>query len=234
MLTKSPLLQVTMPVDSLESSVIEHGEKTISVIHLLSDTGTLLIVVPLAIMSLIGMYIFFERLFTLGQSSKIPQNFMNQIREYIKEGKIDAAKSLCSSKQSPFARMVEKGIMRIGKPLADIKTEIENVGQIELNKLEKSFPVLATISGAAPMLGFLGTVLGMVVTFHEMKVSGQAVQVDELSGGIMQALVTTVAGLIVGIFSYLAYNILATRSQRIASRMDSVTLEFMDILQEPA
>ncbi len=236
MLINTFFLQVPMPIDSLSTSASEviQGEKTISIISLLSDTGTLLIVIPLLIMSIVGMYIFFERFFALGQAGKVPENFMNQIREYVKDGKLDAARALCKTKKTPFAKMIEKGIMRIGKPLSDIKTEIENVGQIELNAMERSFPILATISGAAPMLGFLGTVLGMMVTFHEMKIAGQAVKVDQLSGGIMQALVTTVAGLIVGIIAFLSYNILSNRSQKIAHKMDAVTLDFMDILQEPA
>jgi biopolymer transport protein ExbB len=226
---KPTLLQIT--TDSLAVKPVVM--KQISVIDLLSDPGTLLIVVPLLIFSIIALYIFFERWMTLNKVLKIDGQFMPQIRAFIHDTKLDAAKALCQSNTSPFARMVEKGIMRIGKPLGDIKTEIENVAQMELNKLEKGTTLLATIAGVSPMLGFLGTVMGMVVTFHQLKAGGQAVKVDELSGGIMQALVTTIAGLIVGILAYLCYNILTAKTQQVAHKMDAVNLEFMDVLQEP-
>lgn len=208
--------------------------KQISVLDLLSDTGTLIIVVPLLLFSCIALYIFVERWLTLQSVSKMDPQFMPQIRAFIHDARLDSAKALCQNTASPFARMVEKGLMRIGKPLGDIKTEIENVAQIELNRLEKGVNILATIAGVSPMLGFLGTVMGMVVTFHQLKSGGQAVKVDELSGGIMQALVTTIAGLIVGIIAYLCYNILTSKTQRVSHQMESVNLEFMDILQEPA
>ncbi len=218
----------------VDSTATQVSMKTISVLELISDTGTLLIVVPLLIFSLVGIYIFFERFMVLNNASKLPANFMLQIKDFIYDGKLDAAKALCSSMASPFARMVEKGVLRIGKPISDIKIEMEHVGQVELNKLEKGIHLLAIIAGSAPMLGFLGTVTGMVVTFNDIKNAGQAVKVNELSGGIMQALVTTVAGLIVGIIAYLAYNTLTSKTQQVAHKMEEVTLEFMDVLQEPA
>lgn len=231
---KAFLLQIT--TDSIIPTTVVNKPvvmKSISVMDLLSDTGTLIIVVPLLVFSMIALYIFVERWLTLQKVLKLDPSFMPQVRSFIHDAKLDSAKALCLSNTSPFARMTEKGIMRIGKPLGDIKAEIENVAQIELNKLEKGTTLLATIAGVSPMLGFLGTVMGMVVTFHQLKSGGQAVKVDELSGGIMQALVTTIAGLIVGILAYLCYNILTAKTQQVAHKMESVNLEFMDILQEP-
>ncbi len=229
------LLQITMPSDSTSVETAEQVTmKTISIVDLLSDPGTLIVVIPLLLMSIVGVYIFLERYFTINKQGKLNANLLSSVSAQIKQGNLDAAQSACAADNSVYSALISKGIKRIGKPLGDIKTEIENVAQIQLNNLEKSFPVLATISGVAPMLGFLGTVTGMIVTFHAMKVGGQAVKVDELSGGIMQAMVTTVAGLIVGIIAYLAYNILSAKTQKVAYKMEETTLAFMDILQEPA
>ena len=231
----SSLLQVTLPTDTTSVDAITEGAtKTISVIELLSDPGTLIVVIPLLIMSIIGVYVFFERFFTINKVGKLNNELLSGVSSYIKQGNVDGANALCTSDKTVYSVLIQKGIKRIGKPLQDIKTEMENVAQIQLNKLEKGFPILATISGVAPMLGFLGTVLGMIVTFHSMKVAGQAVQVDQLSGGIMQAMVTTVAGLVVGIIAFLAYNILSSKAQRVAYQMEEVNQAFMDILQEPA
>jgi len=228
-------LQVTIPSDSTNiDALTERGTKSISVLELLSDPGTLIVVIPLLVMSIIGVYVFFERYSTINKVGKLNNELLSGVSNYIKQGNVEGAKALCVSDTTVFSTLIHKGLKRIGKPLQDIKTEVENVAQIELNSLEKGFPILATISGVAPMLGFLGTVLGMIVTFHAMKVGGQAVQVDQLSGGIMQAMVTTVAGLVVGIIAFLAYNILSSKTQRVAYKMEEVSLEFMDILQEPA
>ena len=189
--------------------------------------------IPIAILSVIAVYIFIERYLAIKKASKEDENFMNKIRDFIYESKLDAAKALCSSNQSPIARMIEKGISRIGKPLRDIGTAIETVGKLEVYKLESNLATLATIAGAAPMLGFLGTVTGMILTFHEMYISGNNVEISQLSGGIMQAMVTTVAGLIVGIVAYIGYNMLVARVEKVINKMEARTVEFLDLLDEP-
>ncbi len=233
---KTIFAQIPLPEDTTMVDAVTEGAatKTISIVDLLMDPGTLIVVIPLLLMSIFGVYVFLERYFTLQKKGKIDANLLSSVRGFITEGNIQGAGAVCAADKTVYSNLIAKGIKRIGKPLQDIKTEIDNVAQIELNTLEKGFPLLATISGVAPMLGFLGTVMGMIVTFHAMKVGGQAVKVDELSGGIMQAMVTTVAGLIVGIIAYLAYNILSSKAQKIAHNMEEVSLSFMDILQEPA
>ena len=159
---------------------------------------------------------------------------MNQIKDFIHDGKIDAAKALCKSTSSPIARMIEKGVNRIGKPLGDIAAAIENTGKLELYKLETNLASLATISGAAPMIGFLGTVIGMVLAFHEMAAAGGNIDVAMLAEGIYTAMVTTIAGLVVGIVAYIGYNTLVAKVEKVVFRMEARTTEFLDILNEPA
>lgn len=212
---------------------VEKTEVTISVLQLLIDAGWY-IMVPLFILSMIAVYIFIERFMAIQKAGKADPNFMNQIKDFIYDGKIDAAKSLCKDYDSPYAHMVEKGILRIGKPMTDISVAIENVGKQEIYNLEKSLPTLATIAGAAPMIGFLGTVIGMISTFHAMATGGNAVQISDMSDGIMQAMVTTAAGLVIGIFAYIAYNMLDSRVEKVVNKMENTSIEFMDILQEPA
>ncbi len=208
-------------------------EVTISVLELIAGGGWY-IMVPLGILSVIAIYIFIERFLAIRKVDKEDPTFMNQIKDFIIEGKIDSAKNLCKDTMSPFAKMIEKGILRIGKPLGDITTAVENVGKLEIYKLEKSLSTLATIAGAAPMIGFLGTVIGMINTFHQMYTAGNSVEIDQLSGGIMQAMVTTAAGLIIGIIAYVGYNVLVARVEKVVYKMESTTIEFMDLLQEPA
>jgi biopolymer transport protein ExbB len=159
---------------------------------------------------------------------------MDQIKDNIHNGRIDSARVLCRSNDTPAARMIEKGISRIGRPLSDVNTAIENVGNLEISKLEKGLPTLASVSGGAPMLGFLGTVMGMIQAFYDMASAGSNVDVSLLSSGIYQAMVTTVAGLIVGIIAYFAYNILVARVESVVFKMEGATSEFMDLLHEPA
>ena len=234
------LLQINLPSDTVNDAlnasgeVIEQTEKTISILELLTVGSTLYIIVPLAILSIVAVYIFIERFLAIQKASKEEPNFINQIKDFIHDGKVDAAKSLCQNTEGPLARMIEKGVIRIGKPLDEISTAIENVGKLEIYKLEKNLPTLATIAGAAPMIGFLGTVLGMIITFHDIKSGGQAVKIDDMAGGIMQALVTTVAGLVIGIIAYIAYNLLVAKVEKAVHLMENITLEFLDILQSPA
>lgn len=191
------------------------------------------VMIPIILLSFVAAYIFIERYYVIRKAAKEDQNFMNRIKDYIHDGKIDAALALCKSTESPSARMVEKGISRLGRPLQDIQTAIENVGKLEIAKLEKGFPTLATITGAEPMLGFLGTVIGMVQSFYAMSQAGNNIEVSLLSDGIYTALITTVAGLIVGILGYFAYNTLVVRTEKVVFSLEATLTEFMDILNEP-
>lgn len=192
------------------------------------------IMIPIVLLSVIGVYIFGDRYIAIQKASKMDPHLMNQIRINIQEGKIDSALALCRSTDKPITRMIEKGITRIGRPLNDVSTAIENVGNLEVSKLEKGLPVLASVAGGAPMLGFLGTVMGMIQAFYDMANAGNNIDVTLLSSGIYQAMVTTVAGLIVGIIAYFAYNILVSRVESVVFKMEASTTEFMDLLNEPA
>ena len=192
------------------------------------------LMLPIALLSILAVYIFFERFFAINNAAKIDMNFMNRIKDYIHESKLDSALALCQSYQNPTANMIEKGINRIGRPLNDVSTAIENIGKLEIYKLEKGLPLLATVAGGAPMIGFLGTTMGMVRAFYDMSHSGSNIDVSLLSGGIYTALVTTVAGLLVGILAYFAYNILVSRVEKVVYQLEATTTEFMDLLNEPA
>lgn len=192
------------------------------------------VMIPIVLLSLIAAYIFIERYYVIKKASREDTNFMNRIKDYIHDGKVESALALCKSTDSPSARMIEKGISRLGRPLQDISTAIETVGKLEISKLEKSFPTLATITGAEPMLGFMGTVIGMIKSFYAMAEAGNNIEVSLLSGGIYTALITTVAGLIVGILGYFAYNTLVVRVERVVFNLEATLTEFMDILNEPS
>lgn len=193
-----------------------------------------IIMIPLLILSIWAIYIFVERYLALSRAAKEESNFMNNIRDFIHEGRIDSAKSLCRNTDSPIARMIAKGLVRIGRPLNDINAAIENVGKLEVAKLEKNVVVLATVSGAGPMLGFLGTVVGMVRAFYNMSMAGNNIDISLLAGGIYEAMVTTIAGLIVGILGYICYNILVARIEKVVFILEARATEFMDLLHEPA
>ncbi len=186
----------------------------------------------LLILSVIALYIFVERLLTLKKAGQIDESFMNNIRANVAAGNIPAARALCQTTDTPVARMVEKGLARIGKPLRDIDAAIENVGNLEVFKLEKNLSRLASIAGAAPMIGFFGTVTGMILAFYEMA-NAQNVTPDVLAGGIYQALLTTAFGLAIGIFAFVAYNFLVSSVEKVVFQMERSTVDFMDLLQEP-
>jgi biopolymer transport protein ExbB len=193
------------------------------------------IMIPLALMLILAIYIFIERMIVTQQASKEDVSFMDRIKDYIYDGKLDAALKLCRDTKSPSARMIEKGISRLGRPMSDVLVAIENVGNIEIARLEKGLSLLATISGGAPMLGFLGTVMGMVKAFFEMEqAGGNTINLSQLSGGIYTAMVTTVAGLIVGVCAYFAYNYLVGRVNEVMRRLEMRSMEFLDLLNEPA
>src|SRR6056297_873620 len=223
----------TVPQDTLSTAAqtAESGEATLQFWELALKGGWIMI--PLVILSIMAVYIFFERYFAITKASKTDINFMNKIKDYIHDDKIESAQTLCQSIDSPVARMIDKGIQRIGRPLDDITTAIENVGKLEISKLEKGLPTLATAAGAAPMIGFLGTVMGMIRAFYDMANAGSNIDITLLSSGIYTAMVTTVAGLMVGIISYLAYNVLVTKVEKVVYQLEANTTEFMDLLNEP-
>lgn len=193
------------------------------------------IMIVLAIMLAFAVYLFIERIVTLKQASVEDKSFMNRIKDYIYDGKIDSAVKLCKDTNTPTSRMVEKGISRLGRPMNDVLVAIENVGNMEIAKLEKGLVIMASISGGAPMIGFLGTVTGMVSTFYNMSLKGDGtIQIVDLSEGMYQAMVTTIGGLIVGILAYFAYNYLVTRVDSVVRKLESKTMEFLDLLNEPA
>ena len=210
-------------------------EKTLSVIDLIFNggAGSIIIISVLFVMLAVALYIYFERLLAIKAASKIDKNFMNQIRDHVMNDKLEAAKILCAQTDSPVARLTEKGISRIGKPLDDINTAIENAGTLEVYKLEKNVNVLATVAGAGPMIGFLGTVIGMIIAFHQMASSGGQAEMGALASGIYTAMTTTVAGLIVGIVAYMGYNHLVNRTDKVVHKMEANAVEFLDLLNEP-
>lgn len=223
------LIQINETAQALAGS---SGEITLPIIDLVIKGGWIMAIIGL--LSLIAFYIFFERYFIIGRASRQDKNFMNNIRNYIHEGKLESAKALCLTNNSPIGRMIDKGLSRIGRPLNDINAAIENVGKLEVSRLEKNIAGLATIAGAAPMLGFLGTVIGMIRAFYDMSMAGNNINIELLSRGIYQAMITTVGGLIVGIIAYIFYNILVARVQKVVYQLEITASEFMDVLHEPA
>lgn len=191
------------------------------------------VMIPIFLLSLVAVYIFVERYLAIKKASQIDNNFMDRIRDYIHEGKVENALTLCQSNSDPASKMIEKGIRRIGRPLADISTAIEIVGKLEIYKLEKGLPALASAAGGAPMLGFFGTVTGMVRAFYDMSMAGNNIDITLLSSGIYTALITTVGGLIVGISAFFAYNYLITKIENLVNKLEAKSTEFMDLLNEP-
>ncbi len=221
-------------LDSLTADQ-EPVEKTLSIIDLLMSGGIAgqVIILVLFILLFVAIYIYFERLFAIKAASKIDSNFMNQIKDNVSHGNIEAAKILCAQQSSPVSRLTAKGISRIGSPLEDINTAIENSGKLEVYRLEQNVSVLATIAGAAPMIGFLGTVIGMVIAFHQLATSSGQAEMGTLAEGIYTAMTTTVAGLIVGIIAYMGYNHLVVRTDKVVHQMEANAVEFLDLLNEP-
>jgi biopolymer transport protein ExbB len=213
----------------------ESVEKTLSIIELISSGGVAgQVIIAVLFLLLVGaIYIYFERIFAIKAASKVDANFMNQIKDHVSNGKIDSAQMLCAQQNSPVSRLIGKGISRIGKPLADINTAIENAGRLEIYGLEKNVSILATISGAAPMIGFLGTVIGMILAIFELANAGGTIEMDVLASGLYTAMTTTVAGLIVGIVAYMAYNHLVVKTDKVVYQMEANSLEFLDHLNEP-
>lgn len=225
------LLQLNESAKVLTATSIEKHDITLPIIDLVMKGGWIMAI--LGLLSLLAVYIFIERYLVIGKASREDKNFMDNIRTFILDGKLDSAKELCLANNSPIGRMIHKGISRLGKPLNDINAAIENVGKLEIAGLEKNLAGLATIAGAAPMLGFLGTVIGMITAFYDMSMAGNNINIELLSKGIYQAMITTVGGLIVGIMAYIFYNILVARVQKVVYLLEIRTSEFMDLLHEP-
>lgn len=225
------LLNVLLQMPATEA-VTEPTELRMSLWELAVQGGWIMLI--LGIFSLIAVYIFIERFITINKAAKKDDLFMDTIRNYMLDGKLSDAKVLCQKTATPLSRMIEKGISRIGKPLNDIQTAVENVGNLEVSTLEKGVAILAMISGAGPMLGFLGTVIGMIRAFYDMSMAGNNIDIELLSTGIYQAMVTTVGGLIVGIIAFIFYNVLVSQIDKVVNLLESKSIEFMDVLNEPA
>ncbi len=222
-----------MLISVMQDPVVEglESEETISLLELLTNGGYVMI--PILLLWMIAIYIFVERTRTLSAAAKTPESFKDQIRSLVISGDINGALMHCSKTETPVARMIEKGISRIGNPLKNIEVSIENVGKLEIYRLEKNLNLLATISGAAPMIGFLGTVTGMIQAFIAIAQEEGAVSPKLLSSGIYEAMITTAAGLFVGILAYLGYNYLVSKVGKVIHTMESNVIDFIDLLQEP-
>ena len=227
---KSILLQAQTISDSINSVIVE--DKTLSIIDLISSGGTggTIIMSSLGLLSIVAIYILFERYSAIKKASQEDKNFLKSIRNFVEKNDIEAAKTLCRNTDNAISRMIEKGVNRIDKPMTDISAAIENQAKLEIYKMENNLANLATIAGAAPMIGFLGTVIGMIVAFHEMASAGGNIDVEMLSKGIYTAMVTTVAGLVVGIIAYISYNYLVSKVDKVVFQLEAKTTDFLDIL----
>jgi biopolymer transport protein ExbB len=222
----STFLQTT--ADVVEAVPVQE-ELSFSLISMAAKGGWLMLV--LLALSIVAIYIFGKKWWAIRQAGKIDKNFIKDVDNYLMEGKVRSARALCKRSDTPVARMIEKGVERIDKPLSDIRIAVENVANVEVAKLEKGLPALATIAGGAPMIGFLGTVMGMVQAFFNMAQAGNNIDITLLSGGIYTAMITTVGGLIVGILAYFGYNFLTSQVTSLVSKMEAASIEFLDAAQ---
>ena len=222
------LLQIT--TTAADSTIVD-GQSPMTLMDLLLKGGFMMI--PIFLLSILAVYVYTERIMTLKKASKTPEGFFDNIKKLVLNGDLSGARLICTQNETPIAKMIEKGISRLGNPLRDIEAAIENVGKIEIYKLEKNLPLLATISGAAPMIGFLGTVTGMINAFISIAQEEGTVSPKLLSTGIYEAMITTASGLFVGILAYLGYNYLVTRVQKLIYQMEYTSINFLDLLQEP-
>jgi len=218
------------------SSAIDNEAEApaLSIMDLLLSGGTagVLIIAILFVLLFIAIFIYFERFFAIQSASKYDENFMKEIRKNVVSGKIKVAKKLCEQTDNPVARLTEKGISRIGHTLDDINKTIENAGRLEVYKLERNVSTLATVAGAAPMIGFLGTVIGMILAFHNLATSAGTADMGLLAEGIYTAMTTTVAGLVVGIIAYIGYNHLVVKTDKVVHTMEATAVDFLDMLNE--
>jgi biopolymer transport protein ExbB len=219
----------------VDAGEVVSEEKTLSIYKLIMEGGLggQIIIAILLVLLAVSLYIYFERFFAIKAASKVDKDFMNQIKDYVANGNIESAKSLCDSVETPVSNLIGTGISRIGKPLDDINTAIENSGKLEIYKLESNVSVVATIAGAAPMIGFLGTVIGMIISIHEIANAGGQIDIKLLADGLYTAMTTTVGGLVVGIISYISYNHLVVKTDKVVYQMEAKSVEFLDLLNEP-
>lgn len=230
------ILQVTQTTNTVADSISRAmtaapaADQSISLWDLALKGGPILI--PIALLSVAALYIFFERFFTIQRYAKIDLNFMNQIRDHVHHGNIEAARALCKATKSPVSRMVEKGLMRLGKPIKDIEGAIENVGKLEIYQMEKNMGVLSTIAGLAPMFGFLGTIFGVIKIFYEIHLQN-SLEIGTISGGLYVKMISSGAGLLVGIIAYAGYQFLTHRIDRVVNQIEINAIEFIDLLEEP-
>ena len=224
------LLNIQITTDSLSTNISE--QKTLSILELISSGGLggTVIMGTLTLLSIFAIYILFERLSAIKKAGKDNENFLISIKNFVEKKDIEAAKTLCKNTDTAISRMIEKGVDRIDKPMTDISAAIENQAKLEVYKMENNLANLATIAGAAPMIGFLGTVIGMILAFHEMASSGGNIDVEMLSKGIYTAMVTTVAGLIVGIIAYISYNYLVSKVDKVVFKLEAKTTDFLDLI----
>jgi len=227
------LQTILLQTEVVADVIVPHTEK-LNIISLLFDRGSIWITIPLLVMSALIIYIFVDRYLAISKAEKEDTNFMNNIRDFVHNNRLDAALALCKATNTPIARMVEKGLSRLGKPLSDINETISNVGQMEVARLEKRMGSISMMSSIAPMLGFLGTVIGMIIAFHDMANSGNNLEITDLASGIYTALITTVSGLVVGIVGYVCYSLLVSKISKVILLLEMRASEFMDLLHEPA
>ena len=235
-------LQIELPGEATSAampaataSMAEPTQETLSIRDLMlsGGIGGQIIMLLMVLLSIAMVYIFVNRMGAIKRANKIDPQFMKDIKDHVASGNVQSAINLCERSDSPVARMILKGLTRIGKPLQDISASIENQGKLEIQRLERNLPYLATIAGGAPMLGLLGTVIGMILAFQEMANAGGGVQIEMLAEGIYVAMTTTAAGLVVGIFAYFGYNFLVTRVESVIYKMETSSTEFLDLLDEP-
>jgi biopolymer transport protein ExbB len=229
------LLQITTAVtDTMAAAATATPapvvEKSLTLWELANKGGPILI--PIAILSVLAVYIFFERLFVILKFSRLDQNFMNQIRDQVHQGNVAAARSLCKATDSPIARMIEKGLARLGKPVREIEASIENQGKLEIYQMEKNLGFLGTIAGIAPMFGFLGTIFGVIKIFYQISLQN-SLEIDTISGGLYVKMISSGAGLLVGMIAYSCYHYLVHRVDRVINQMELSAVQFIDVLEEP-
>lgn len=224
------LLQINASATATPAEAQTAAEKSISLWEMAEKGGPILI--PIAVLSIAAVYIFFERYFTIKRFSQIDTNFMNQIRDHVHHGNIDAARALCRNTKTPVARMIEKGLMRLGKPVKEIEGAIENVGKLEVFKMEKNLNILGSISGIAPMFGFLGTIFGVIKIFYQIA-QQNSLEIDTISGGLYVKMISSAAGLLVGMIAYAAFHYLQHMIDRVVNKMEVNAVEFIDLLEEP-
>ncbi|MCB0699244.1 MAG: MotA/TolQ/ExbB proton channel family protein [Chitinophagales bacterium] len=224
------ILSVLLQTDTTQAlEAVESAPEKLSLIYLLFEGGVLMI--PLLLCSILMVYVFFERLMVIRRAGKIDPHFMSRIREHVTDGNLTAAKNLAKTTQGPMARMIDKGLSRIGKPVDHIEKSMENTGKLQVYELEKNLSILSTLAGIAPMFGFLGTIAGMILLFFNIQ--HQGFSIENMAGGIYTKMVTSAVGLIIGLLSYVAYNYLNAQINKNVNKMEAASVEFLDILHEP-